>query len=219
MSSESTLNVPDYGYRESGAGWAHAYLWRPLCEVLKREAPPPRRIFEIGSGNGATAHMLSRLGYDVTGIDASESGVQVGNRAHPEVRLEVASAYDDLAARYGTFDIVLSMEVIEHLYAPRLFAKSFCDLLSPGALGIITTPYHGYSKNVALALTNRLDFHFGALWDGGHIKFWSRASLGRLLAEFGLVDVNFIRVGRIPPLAKSMIATCRKTPHVQSGGG
>ena len=55
-----------------------------------------------------------------------------------------------------------------------------------------------------------MDAHFTALWDYGHIKFWSIATLTRLLAEAGFVDIRFQRVGRIPALAKSMIAIARR---------
>ena len=90
-------------------------------------------------------------------------------------------------------------------YAATLFA-----LLEPGGTAIVSTPYHGYWKNLALALSGKMDAHFTALWDYGHIKFWSVATLTRLLAEAGFVDIRFQRVGRIPALAKSMIAIARR---------
>jgi 2-polyprenyl-6-hydroxyphenyl methylase/3-demethylubiquinone-9 3-methyltransferase len=74
----------------------------------------------------------------------------------------------------------------------------------------VSTPYHGYLKNLALALSGKLDKHFTALWDGGHIKFFSIATLGQLLREAGFKDLRFVRVGRIPPLAKSMLAIAKK---------
>jgi hypothetical protein len=55
-----------------------------------------------------------------------------------------------------------------------------------------------------------MDGHFTALWDHGHIKFWSIETLTKLLNEAGFQDVRFHRVGRIPQLAKSMIAVARK---------
>ena len=75
---------------------------------------------------------------------------------------------------------------------------------------MISTPYHGYIKNVALAVTGKLDAHFTALWDGGHIKFFSIATLSQLLEEAGLRDITFKRVGRVPVLAKSMLAIARR---------
>ncbi len=74
----------------------------------------------------------------------------------------------------------------------------------------MSTPYHGYWKNLAMAVTGKLDAHFTALWDGGHIKFWSMRTLRALLEEAGFVDVEFTLVGRIKPLAKSMIAVARR---------
>jgi 2-polyprenyl-6-hydroxyphenyl methylase/3-demethylubiquinone-9 3-methyltransferase len=55
-----------------------------------------------------------------------------------------------------------------------------------------------------------MDQHFTALWDHGHIKFWSIQTLSTLLREAGFYELRFIRVGRVSPLAKSMIAIARK---------
>lgn len=70
---------------------------------------------------------------------------------------------------------------------------------------IISTPYHGYLKNLALAATGKLDNHFTVLWDGGHIKFWSVKTLSKLLEEYGFEVVEFKGSGRIPYLWKSML--------------
>lgn len=84
------------------------------------------------------------------------------------------------------------------------------DLLAPGGHAIVSTPYHGYWKNLALALSGQMDRHYTALWDHGHIKFWSVDTLTRLMAEKGLEHVSTDRVGRIPALAKSMVLVFRK---------
>ena len=122
--------------------------------------------------------MLSKQGFDVVGVDPSSSGIKHAKGAFPQVTREVGSAYDDLASRYGTFDLVVSLEVIEHCMEPRFFAKTFLSLIAPGGVGFLSTPYHGYIKNVALAVSARMDSHFTALWDGGHIKFFSVKTLG-----------------------------------------
>jgi 2-polyprenyl-6-hydroxyphenyl methylase/3-demethylubiquinone-9 3-methyltransferase len=151
--------------------------------------------------------MLSDVGFKVTGVDISESGIAYARRAFPQVHTDIGSAYDDLAAKYGQFPLVVSLEVIEHCADPRTFAKTFLSLIAPGGIGFLSTPYHGYWKNLALAVTGRMDAHFTALWDGGHVKFFSINTLGRLLREAGAHHVEFQRVGRIPPMARSMIAT------------
>ncbi len=110
----------------------------------------------------------------------------------------------------GQFPVVISLEVVEHVYYPRKFAETLFGLVESGGVAIVSTPYHGYFKNLALAVSGKMDDHFTALWDDGHIKFWSEKTLHQLLNEAGFVSVAFKRVGRIPLLAKSMIAIAQK---------
>lgn len=156
------------------------------------------------------ARHLKGLGYTVSGVDPSESGIAMAKAAEPDLALEVGNAYDDLASRYGRFPTVISLEVVEHVYSPRLYAKCVADLLEPGGLALISTPYHSYLKNLALALSGKMDAHFTALWDHGHIKFWSVKTLTELFSEQGLKVEKVLRVGRIPCLAMSMILQLRK---------
>jgi 2-polyprenyl-6-hydroxyphenyl methylase/3-demethylubiquinone-9 3-methyltransferase len=169
-----------------------------------------KRLFEVGCGNGSIASELARRGWDITGVDPSSEGIAQSNRAHPQLKLFKGSAYDDLAGQYGRFPVVLSLEVVEHVYAPREYARAVFSLLEEGGTAIISTPYHGYWKNLSMALSGKMDGPFTALWDHGHIKFWSIKTLSALLSEAGFADIRFERVGRIPALAKSMIAIARK---------
>lgn len=199
-----------YAYTTSNASEVHSYLWPAVLQILAAETPPPTRIFEVGCGNGATANMLGQHGMQVTAIDPAVQGIEQAKKAFPEHCFVQGSAYDDLVAEYGTFPAVLSLEVVEHCFWPRQYAKTIFDLLVPGGVAIISTPYHGYWKNLLLALTGKFDQHWSPLWDGGHIKFWSEKTLSQLLVEVGFSNVTFKRVGRIAPLAKSMIAIARR---------
>lgn len=198
----------EYIYRTSNASHTDEYLWPTITRLLPVQCN--QKLFELGCGNGFTANQLSKLGFEVTAVDVSPSGIAQGRKAYPHIQLFEGSAYDDLAAQHGRFPIVISLEVIEHCYDPRAYARTFYDLLEPGGLGIISTPYHGYLKNLALAITAKMDSHFTALWDCGHIKFFSVATLTQLLLESGFERPKVYRVGRIPPLAKSMIAAFYK---------
>jgi 2-polyprenyl-6-hydroxyphenyl methylase/3-demethylubiquinone-9 3-methyltransferase len=205
-------STSDYAYDDACCNSSHEYLVPAVLNALKdlRQPPTNVRIFELGCGNGAVAAFLQRAGYSVVGIDASESGIAQARRAFPELSLHVRSAYDDLAGEFGRFPVVLSLEVVEHLYHPRKFASCLYSLLEANGTAIVSTPYHGYWKYLALALTGRMDAHLTALWDYGHIKFWSIKTLTSLLTEAGFSSVKFSRVGRVPPLAKSMIAIAAK---------
>lgn len=96
------------------------------------------------------------------------------------------------------------------LYARRSLVANAFQVLRPGGELIVTTPYHGYLKNLALALRGNFDKHFTTLWDGGHIKFWSRHTLAVLLSEAGFTDIKFYGVGRLPFLWKSMVMTAKR---------
>lgn len=191
----------------------NAYVWSPVLrtlDTLSATAEIPFRVLDLGCGNGSFAAELAIRGYDVVGVDPSVTGIAQGRLAHPELALHEGSAYDRLDLRFGVFSAVVSLEVVEHLYAPREYAKTVYSLLSATGVAIISTPYHGYFKNLALAVTGKMDDHFTALWDNGHVKFWSQRTLRALLVESGFRSVAFLRVGRIPLFAKSMIAVARK---------
>lgn len=207
------VNISGYTFEDADLNPSHDYLFPTVLRILESvtSSGPPKRLFELGCGSGVVANELHKRGYDLVGVDPSQEGIRIAKRAFPDVNLHEGSTEDDLAARFGTFPIVLSLEVIEHVYAPRQFARCVANLLAPGGLAIISTPYHGYFKNLTLAVTGKLDAHFTALWDNGHIKFWSIKTLRQLLVRAGFqTNMEFIRVGRIPPLAKSMIAIARK---------
>jgi 2-polyprenyl-3-methyl-5-hydroxy-6-metoxy-1,4-benzoquinol methylase len=179
---------------------------RRLLESLHSKPP----IFDLGCGNGSAAGWFAGRDWNVVGVDPSSSGIEHAKRDFPSCRLHVGSAYDDLRSRFGEFSGVYSLEVIEHVYAPREMMRTVWNLLSAGGVFVLSTPYHGYWKNLALAVAGKMDFHFTALWDHGHIKFWSVDTLNQLLSEQGFTVVSVDRLGRIPCLAKTMVMTARK---------
>jgi 2-polyprenyl-6-hydroxyphenyl methylase/3-demethylubiquinone-9 3-methyltransferase len=200
-----------YRYTDAKADHTEAYLWPAITrELLNQQKSPPCRLFDLGCGNGSLATELTARGYQVTGVDPSTDGIRIAQANHPELNLHLGSAFDDLAARFGRFPALVSLEVVEHVFYPRKYAKCVFDLLEPGGIALISTPYHSYMKNLALAVSGKMDGHFTALWDYGHIKFWSRKTLKALLNEAGLEVLGFHRVGRIRFLAKSMIAVARR---------
>ncbi|HEY0144240.1 MAG TPA: class I SAM-dependent methyltransferase [Thermoanaerobaculia bacterium] len=203
--------MTEYAYSSSDPTWSNSYLWPELLRIARHLAPPPRAVFELGCGNGATARFLAQQGYSVTGVDPSQSGVAIAQQfASERLRFEVGSTADDLAGRFGSFPLVVSLEVIEHCPSAREFMRAFTSVLAPGGVGIISTPYHGYVKNLAVTALGRFDHHFDPLWEGGHLKFFTIRKLRDLFREFGFEEPEFHRVGRVPVLAKSVIAVVRR---------
>jgi 2-polyprenyl-3-methyl-5-hydroxy-6-metoxy-1,4-benzoquinol methylase len=205
-SSPLAAGYRDYGYTSADASHMHRHFM-PHVFDLGGPIGPGTRVLDVGCGNGYTVGCFLERGCSVVGVDLSEQGIAIARKTYPGARFEVLPADDHLLEnlRESPFDIVVSTEVIEHLYAPRPYASGCFHALRPGGRFICTTPYHGYLKNLAIALANQFDRHASPLWDGGHIKLWSRRTLGQLLAETGFLNVQFRGAGRLPFLWMTMV--------------
>lgn len=196
-----------YGWESPDHPNAHEYLAPAVESVLRRVVASDLRVLDIGCGNGSMARRLASRGYLVTAFDVAEDGLEQARSIPSPVTWAVGSIYDDdLGERLGTdFSSAISLEVVEHLYFPRrLFEAARQCLRTRGTL-IVSTPYHGYAKNLALAICGAWDRHLSVGWDGGHIKFFSRQSLRELAQNAGFREVSFRGVGRLPYLWKSMV--------------
>lgn len=202
------MSTATYGWRDAGPTCAHPYIVPALLSVIPSAA---RRVVDIGCGNGYLVGVLAARGFDVVGVEPSQDGIEQARRAHPGVRFEQGSVDTELRGRIGSdFDLVVATEVIEHLSAPRDLLRNAYSLLRPGGRALVTTPYHGYLKNLALSIAGAWDRHFTVQWDGGHVKFFSPRTLRHMLIECGFESVSFVYVGRAPWLWKSMIAIATK---------
>lgn len=198
----------DYGYPNAESAHHHAYLLAPLLSLIRvnSNAHSGQRILDLGCGNGSLTHTIAQQGYDIVGIEASSQGIAVARQNFPACRFMQARIADLPTPEFqNAFDIVISVEVIEHLLYPRELVRVARQCLKPGGTLILTTPYHGYLKNVMLAVSGKMDQHFTSLWDGGHIKFFSVASLRKLLEEENFTNLSFKFAGRVPYLWKSML--------------
>jgi 2-polyprenyl-3-methyl-5-hydroxy-6-metoxy-1,4-benzoquinol methylase len=200
------MNV-EYGWASEAADPAHVYLLPAILRALPRS---PVDIVDLGCGNGAIAGVLARRGYRVTGIDQAEDGIALARKANPALTFHCASVYDDLLKLVVQADVVLASEVIEHLYRPKMLLAAAHKVLRPGGLIIVTTPYHGYLKNLAIALAGKFDRHVDVNWDGGHIKFFSPRTLTSMVKAQGFREPQIYFAGRIPLLWKSMVLVATK---------
>jgi SAM-dependent methyltransferase len=206
MKADTPRSDPSYGYADAKPIHHHTYLLPPLLALI---APPKQtRLLDLGCGNGSLSQQLALLGYEVVGIENSASGIQAARMAVIECQFIQASIYDLPAELDHSFDLVISVEVIEHLCYPRELLRAAKRCLKPGGQLILTTPYHGYWKNLAIALCGKTDQHFNPLWDSGHVRFFSTATLTQLLREEGFSDMRLKFAGRFPGFWKSMVCAC-----------
>lgn len=168
-------------------------------------------ILDAGCGHGFFAAELARLGHRVTGIDIWPEKLAIARHAHGKLvgrlRFEKASVYDPLKHLMppGGWDAIIAAELIEHLHLPQTFLRNMREHLKPAGRLILSTPYHGYLKNLGLSIANRWDDHHWTTEEGGHVKFFSVGTLGRVLEESGFGRVEFRMAGRLPYLWKSIV--------------
>jgi 2-polyprenyl-6-hydroxyphenyl methylase/3-demethylubiquinone-9 3-methyltransferase len=101
------------------------------------------RLLDIGCGGGLLSEPMSRLGFHVVGVDASERNIGTASTHAAEQGLSIdyraTTAEALLAAGEAGFDVILNMEVIEHVADPAEFVRTCANLLAPGGLMIVAT--------------------------------------------------------------------------------
>ena len=112
------------------------------------------RMLDIGCGGGILSEPLARLGAQMVGADPAEENI-VAATAHAEasgVAVDYrATTAEDLAAAKERFDVVLAMEVVEHVTDVGLFVKTCASMVKPGGLMIAAT-LNRTLKSFALAI-------------------------------------------------------------------
>lgn len=202
-------DVPTYqefGWSSAQPLPCHGYLTPILLSVCP-PLTPKIRVLDVGCGNGLIAGEFVKRGCQVVGIDLSSNGIEIARAAYPTARFELLAADSDILEKLSEepFDIVLSTEVVEHLYDPPSYMKGCYAATKRGGTFICSTPYHGYLKNLVLSLSDSWDKHVHPLLVGGHIKFFSVKTLSMLMTEHGFVKLKFAGSGRFPFLWKSML--------------
>ncbi|MEE2861839.1 MAG: bifunctional 2-polyprenyl-6-hydroxyphenol methylase/3-demethylubiquinol 3-O-methyltransferase UbiG [Pseudomonadota bacterium] len=100
------------------------------------------RVLDIGCGGGLVSEPMARLGAEVVGADATEVNIGVA-RAHADQQgLEIdyrATTAEALASAAEVFDVVLALEIVEHVADPAAFVATCQRLVRPGGLVIVST--------------------------------------------------------------------------------
>ena len=149
-----------------------------------------KRALDVGCGAGLLSEPLARLGAAVTGVDAAAENIGAA-RAHAEGQ---CLAIDYRAGELGQlgearFDLVVSMEVVEHVTDPAVFVAGLAARLAPGGLLILSTPNRTALSRLALITIGE---GLGQIPKGTHDwqKFLTPDELAAHVAAAGLVEID-----------------------------
>ncbi|MEP1329389.1 bifunctional 2-polyprenyl-6-hydroxyphenol methylase/3-demethylubiquinol 3-O-methyltransferase UbiG [Pseudophaeobacter sp.] len=174
------------------------YITRQIAAEFSRDLTSPEpfkglRLLDIGCGGGLLCEPMARLGAEVTGADAAAGNLPVARLHAEQTGLLIDYRHttaEDMAAAGEQFDVILNMEVVEHVADPLSYLAATKDLLKPGGLEICST-INRNPKSYAMAI-------FGAevvmrwLPRGTHEwnKFITPDELFELLEKAGLTPVD-----------------------------
>lgn len=165
-----------------------------LAQLLSAAAGPGVRCLDVGCGNGhgPGTFLRPRVGTYV-GVDVSARAVDEARALGLDARLVDDAA--ELPFTDGAFDLVVCVEVLEHLLRPDRAAREIARVLAPGGTLIATVPNTAYWRRRLDALLGRWHPMGDALsvsqpWRDPHLRFFTRGTLGAMLAATGFADVR-----------------------------
>tara|TARA_B100000073_G_C23579931_1_gene511802 strand:+ start:108 stop:743 length:636 start_codon:yes stop_codon:yes gene_type:complete len=188
----------------------HKYLIKSIEKILKNQDTTSSELLDIGCGNGFLTKNISKYFKSTIGIDLSDTGIEQAQKFSNEKLQFKKISLDQMIKEGKRFKFISSFEVIEHQYLPDDFLNQINKILEDDGKLLISTPYHGYVKNLLISLLGKHDFHFNPLWRHGHIKFFSIKTLNDLLKKcnFKVIERKFS--GRFYPISNSMIFLIKK---------
>ena len=178
-----------------------------LFDTLK-DIGTVKKILDAGCGGGFFTHAIQKAGYETVGMDISCNAIAQARQMYKDIDFVCNTLDAPWPFENGSFDVIFTTEVIEHVLGLHEMLSEMNRVLKVGGWMILTTPYHGLLKNLAITLF-AFDRHFNNI-KGGHIHFFTKKSLKKLLNQFGFEIIDTKYIGRVRPIAKSIWLTAKK---------
>jgi 2-polyprenyl-6-hydroxyphenyl methylase / 3-demethylubiquinone-9 3-methyltransferase len=174
--------------------WLRDLMAKHFNAVLQDDELPLARlsILDIGCGGGLLSEPLARLGAKVTGLDPAPGNIEVARGHAAETGADLsyrAATLEQIARESPSFDVVLAMEVVEHVRDMRGFVRTACSLVRPGGLFAAST-LNRTLKSFALAIVGA-EYVLRWLPQGTHRweQFVTPQELGDAFRSAGLAEI------------------------------
>lgn len=165
--------VADYQLKESDDS-SHGHITAWLA------AFPPSHVLDLGCSGGRLGGRLSQLGHQVVGVEIES----IPGAAERLDRLVIADLEQGIPPDAGTgYDVVVAGDVLEHVRSPEGLLREMHRVVRPGGAAVVSVPNFGHwyvRIRVALGL---FDYDRRGILDRGHLRFFTRRSLTRLVKQ------------------------------------
>lgn len=148
-------------------------------------------ILEVGCGTGVFGNILTELGHKVIGIDKDQEAVKIARQNGMNVILGNIEDYKILSYFKIRFDVILLMDVLEHLLNPVDVLKRLGSILKIDGRIIVTGPNVGYWAVRKELLFGRWNYTEGGIFDKTHLHFYTASSWKKLIEESGYKIIAF----------------------------
>ena len=143
----------------------------------------------------------------MAGVDPSEVALERARAAHPELDFTPPSPDGGLPFADGSFDVVVCLNVLEHVADTQRLMSETRRVLRPGASIAIAVPDHGRLRRTWIALT-AFERHHDPLEPT--LRHYSRRSLASLLRQFGYGELELAAAGGVPLFRRTLLARARR---------
>lgn len=170
------------------------YIKRQICDQFDCADVKGLSILDVGCGGGLVCEPLAKMGADVTGIDAGENAIRIAKEHAQDNSLNITYRNEASTDHDGQYDVVLALEIIEHVDNVDDFVSSVCKLVKPNGIVIFST-LNRTPKSFALGIV-AAEYILRWLPQGTHS--WKKFVKPSELARY--VQVNDMQVNDITGL-------------------
>jgi 2-polyprenyl-6-hydroxyphenyl methylase/3-demethylubiquinone-9 3-methyltransferase len=180
------------------------------ASFLTEHVSPAERVLDVGCGEGVFAAELAAAGAEVVGLEVAEEPLRRARARHPELDLRLVDGEGSWPLADASFDVVWAGEVIEHVADTAAWLSELRRVLRSGGKLLLSTPANAPGGLLAAALSRRA---FAARFEprSDHLRFYNRATLTRLLEDFGFENVTVRSVGGFPGARRLLLAHARRS--------